>query len=322
MGNVPMNRTDFTSVDDILADELARADRALSGVAPVISHLLDPSSETLVNDAILARVRGMLAHLSHTLLGAGLSPAQRGEIDASAIDALSSDLADIPAILSHLYCVAVEGLLTERLEQRFGIDPVLSPLVQELIASDQPTTAELAMRALTAQSRFMQSQGRMELALSELPAEIFAAVLKRFETFNPLSSSQDRQNSISEVRRNYDEAAGRIGLLSRLVVGMRNGAIAGLALDHAGFALFVSSLSELSGQPRNLAVISSHERQNARLALSLRAAGLEGEQIDRQLQLLGPASPHADNIADMSPERARAVLARSMTGEAFAVGAG
>lgn len=322
MGNVPMNRTGDSSVEAILADELARADRALSGVAPVIAHLLDPSGETLVNDAIIARVRGMLTHLSRALLGAGPVSARCGEIGLVQIDALANDLADDPAVLVHLYCVAIEGLLTTRLEQRLGIDPVLSPLVQELIASEHATTAELAMKTLAAQSRFVQSQKRMELALDELPAELFDAVLTRFENSDHSASGESRPVSISEMRRNYDEASSRLGLLNRLVATMRQGAMAGLALDHAGLALFTSCLSALSGQRRNLVMLSCHEHQNTRLALSLRAAGLEGEQIERQLQLLGPTSPHADHISGIPAERARVMLSRSYIGEDFAVGAG
>lgn len=321
MGSVPMNRNDSTAVEAILGDELARADRALRGVAPVISHMLVASGEALVNDAILARLRGMLAHLASSLLGAGLSNAQRGALDDRAIDALCEELALDQALLEHLYAMAVEGLLAERLESRLALDPVLSPLLQELIASDQPATAELAMRALAAQSRFMQSQARMELALGELPPEIFAGVLMQFERFSPEPAAPDQRRAIDHIRKTYDEGASRLGLLARLVSGMRRGARAGLVLEHAGVALFTSCLAEMSGQSRDLAVLSCHERQNARLALALRAAGSEGEAIESQLQVFGPVSSHADTIAAMPPERARAILAQSGLDQAFAVGA-
>ncbi len=321
MGSVPMNRTKSTSVEAILGDELARADRALLGVAPVISHLLDASGEALVNDAILARLRGMLAHLSRSLLGADRPTSERGSIELDTIDSLSEELARDPALLRHLYALAVEGLVTERLERTLSFDPVLSPLLQELIASDQPATAELAIKALTAQSRYLQSQGRMELELNELPADLFANVLELFEGAAPQIGVGEVSSAIAQVQRGYDEGASRIGLFARLVAGLRNGALAGLSLEHAGFPLFASCLANLSGQPRDLVVLSSHERQNARLVLSLRAAGLEGEEIERQLQILGPASPHADNIANMPSERAREMLAQSNAGDAFMAGA-
>ena len=58
-----------------------------------------------------------------------------------------------------------------------GIDPVLTGLVQELIASQDSGVSALAMQALAAQSRFVQSQRRMELPLGELPGDLFHKAL-------------------------------------------------------------------------------------------------------------------------------------------------
>ena len=66
---------------------------------------------------------------------------------------LGEALAGSSALLSHVHSLALEWQLTERLQSRIALDPVLPPLVQALIASPEPATAELAMQFLAAQAR-------------------------------------------------------------------------------------------------------------------------------------------------------------------------
>ncbi|MEO0057822.1 MAG: hypothetical protein RIT17_1295, partial [Pseudomonadota bacterium] len=233
MGDETMDLADGATVELILRDELARESRVLGSVVPVLRHLLASEGQRLVNDAILARVRGMLSDLAAQLIaaGAGHDPSLRHpDGDASqGRDALAEALAGDAALLAHCHALAAESQLAERLHQHHGIDPVLSPLLQELIASDEPVIAELAMSALAAQSRFIQSQRRMELPLGELPAELFHSLT---------ASHVHDGGATRSLLAAYDEGAGRLGLLARLVSAMRRGAIAALALDHAGLALF------------------------------------------------------------------------------------
>ncbi|MHA7818416.1 MAG: hypothetical protein ACX930_02090 [Erythrobacter sp.] len=308
MGNVSMDRTETTSVEAILKDELARGNRALRSVAPVISHMLEASGPSLVSDAIVARLRGMLADIARQLLVAGREGAGRGVVDPDDIDSLAEALAADSAIIGHLYALAMEGHLTDRLEHRASLDPVLSPLLQELIASDKPATAELAMNTLAAQSRFIQSQRRMELALAELPSELFLAVLTQFEAAKLAMDPPAISRALVALKRQYDEGAGRIGLLARLVSSMHGGAVASLQIEHAGLALFVSAIAGLTKQSRDLAVFACHEGQSARLAISLRAAGLGAEGIETQLILLGSGGGLPADMASMPPERAQALL--------------
>jgi hypothetical protein len=298
-----MDLTDLGTVDAILRDELSRESRALGSVVPVLRHLLVSEGQRLVSDAILARVRGMLSDIASQLLaaGAGRHPALRTGVssDADAVEDMADRLASEAALLAFCHALAAESHLAERLHQQRGIDPVLSPLLQELIASDTPAIAELAMNALAAQSRFIQSQRRMELPLGELPAELFHKILAGYAG----------KDALAALQQNYDEAASRIGLLARLVSAMRRGAIAGLALDHAGLALFASAFAALADQPRSHSVLACHEGQGARLALGLRAAGLEPEAIERQFLLIDPAAGLPRDLAELSPERARQLLA-------------
>jgi hypothetical protein len=301
MGEQTMDPAADYTAEALLADALTREVRALAAVVPVLRHLLGCETPALLSDAILARVRGMIADLSAQLLSivAGRDPAIRIPDAPERLDPLTERLMADEGLLAHCHALAAEGLIAERLQQRSAIDPVLSPLMQELIAAEDPAVASLAMSTLAAQSRFVQSQRRMELPLGELPAELFHRCL----------ASIPGSAALAQVQAGYDEAKSRIGLLARLVAAMRRGAVAALALDHAGLALFASALAEAARQPRAGVVLACHEGQGMRLALLLRAAGQGGASIERQLGLVGPAAHLPRALADLTPGRAAALLA-------------
>lgn len=306
MGNETMDLAADHAVEAFLRDELARKARALAAVVPVLRHLLSSDADALVSDATLARVRGMIHDLAAQLLAAeaGRDPVTRGSgfEDPAALEQLASRLMPDETLLGHCHALAAESLIAGRLQQRHALDPVLSPLLQELIASEDVDVASLAMGALAAQSRFVQSQRRMELPLCELPAELFHALVAQMQASAPDSTALVR------LQAGYDEAATRIGLLARLVAAMRRGAVAGLALDHAGLALFASTLGVAARIPREEAVLACHEGQGLRLALLLRAAGLMPSAIERQLLLVEPAGRLPRGLAEMSPEYAATLV--------------
>jgi hypothetical protein len=300
MGEVTMDLAADATVEAILRGGLAREVRALASVVPVLRHLLGAPTQGLVSEAIIARVRGMILDLAAQLIAAeaGCDPATRApDADPEALDSLSESLMADEALLSHCHALAAEGLIAERLMQRHAIDPVLSPLLQELIAAEDPAVASLAMATLAAQSRFVQGQRRMELPLGELPAEQFHAVIARIS------------GGAGSLQAAYDEGASRLGLLARLVGGMRRGALAALGLEHAGPALFTTALANETRSLRAEAVLACHEGQSLRLALLLRAAGLAPAAIGRQMLLTDPAARLPDAIAALSSERAAALLA-------------
>lgn len=308
MADLALDRTETTSVEAILRDELTRANRALSGVAPVISHLLESPGQTLVSDATMARLRGMLHDIAKQLSEAVMGSHAANEIDPLMLDDLADALASNADLLHHLYALSIEGQITERLAQRSSIDPVLSPLVQELVASDQPEVAELAMAALAAQSRFIQHQRRMALPIGELPAELFLSTLQAMRK-SALFDDGEAKQAAKALKKAYDEATGRIALHARLVTSMRTGAIAALNLDHSGFCLFATALASLTRQSREITVIACHERQAARLALSLRAGGLAADGLERQFGLLQPGCLLPQGISELPQDRAAALLA-------------
>jgi len=286
------------STGHTLAHEVARSARTAKAALPVLRHLLASDGPALVNEAVVARVRGMLRDLAAQIIagGRGTLAAGEGTTDAG-VDTLAESLARNDALLAHVHALALEGQLAERFEQRLSLDPVLSPLLQELIASDDPLVAELAMTTLAAQARFLQSQRRMELPLHELPADLLRAAIGH-------GASADHA-----VLASYDESATRLALLARLVKAMRRAVVACLAFDRAGLALFAEGLAAQAGIARSHAVLACHEGQAARLALALRAADCDLAGIERQLMLISAPGPELREIAALTTQQARARLA-------------
>jgi hypothetical protein len=288
-----------------LAAELARSQSAAIATLPVLRHLLASDGPSLVSEAVVARVRGMLRDLAAQLYAGGRGALAVSDQAAPQLDPLVAGLSAHAPLLAHIHTLALESQLAERFEQRLSLDPVLSPLLQELIASDDQAVAELAMNTLAAQTRFMQSQRRMELPLEELPADLFHAALHIGEGLAHPRSAPGR----SALMAAYDEGATRLSLLERLIVAMRRAVVACLAFDRAGLALFAQGLSALSGMARADAIHACHEQQAPRLALGLRAAGFDLPAIERQMLLIAVPGPWLADIAAITPLEARARLA-------------
>lgn len=290
-----------------LAAELARSDRGAAAVIPVLRHLLASEGASLVNEAVVARVRGILNNLARQIYSgerAQMPPTAEAE---DALDVLTNRLASDEALLSQIHNLALEGHLADRFEQRLSLDPVLSPLLQELIASDDAGVAELAMQTLAAQARFIQGQRRMEFPLEELPAELLG---KAIDMADGLCHPESAANLV-RLQSNYDEAVTRLGLLKRLVAAMRNAVVACLAFDRAGLALFASGLSAQTGESRQQAVLSCSEQQPMRLAVALRAAGLGMPGIEKQLLMIGAMNSDLSALGEITPLQAKHQLAGS-----------
>lgn len=307
MGTPTADLASHHAAGDALSGELARAAQGLASAIPVLRHLLVSEAPSLLGEVVVARVRGMLNDLAGQLYsGRRIAPSVPGSGPAAeAVAAIEARLIAEEALLAHLHALALESHLAERFEQRLSLDPVLSPLLQELIASDDPVVAELAMGVLAAQTRFMQSQRRMELPLSELPADLFALAMKCGQDLaHPGAGS-----ALATCKDHYDEAATRSGLFVRLITAMRRAVIATLSFERAGLALFASGLAAASGQTRNAVVLACHEAHGATLALSLRAAGLDLAAVERQVMLISVLTPGVSEAAGLGVSDARARLA-------------
>ena len=306
------------SAEAELRQALARGDAAVAGVGPVLRHLLVADEPALFSEEVVARVRAVLAGLAGQLchavtvahgLDAPLPP------EDPAVARLARHLAEVPGLLAHVHALALEAQLAAALQARIGLDPVLSPLVQALVASDQQETAAGAMRFLAAEARYVRQIGAMHLPLGELPPELLHGALTALrETLGGAGGrlhpdfAACAEPAAEAVRAGYDESTSRAGLSARLVTGLGGGLIAALQLPHAGVALFASALALACHTERAGVVLALQGGQHLRLALMLRAAGLRTAAINENLAALD-APPAPEALSGLDAPRAARLLA-------------
>lgn len=316
---------------EALRSALARGDTAMGRIGPILGHLLATREHSLFSDEIVARVRGMLTHLAWQILrvqAEATGVKAREEFAADHGEAFSEHLFGVPALVAHCHALALEWQLTMRLEETAALDPVLSPLLQSLVGHDDPTLASAGMAVLAAQARFAQTQRRMELPVSELPGDLVHELLLCWRAFNGgLDGSPERVSMKSSyaleessdalvraegrIRSGFDEAAGRLSLLDRVVTALGRSASEALVIDQAGVAVLLSALALRSGQARDIVAVSTNERQQARLALGLRAAGLKPQDIEAQMLRVHPDRAPPEGLADIGTREALQILSRS-----------
>lgn len=297
------------SAEAALREELARGDAVLDSATPVMRHLLAGAQHAIFADEIVARVRGATFDVARQLLDAiaEVSTGERGGYDQAELDGIVAAVAALPGFLGHAHALAIEWQLAERLQSRLALDPTLPPLLQALLASDQPTTSALAMNLLAAQARFAQAQRRMALPLRELPADLLHGALTIARTLGQPKAAAAAAEA--KIREEYDESRTRLALAARLVTEMGGGAVAALSLTHAGLAIFATAAAMASGQDRDLVLLAATEGQALRLALTLRAAGLQPGAIEEQLVALHPAEALPPEWTRVGKERAAELLA-------------
>lgn len=306
-GQIPSSAA---TVEQAMRDELAEGNGALAATQPILSMLLTNRDQSLFSDEVIARVRGMMAHVAQQVLLACAEAGLQGD-PAALMDQAHEDLTQLllgdVAILSHAHALTQEFALSEQLHRRSGIDGVLSPLLQELAANSDADLAASAMRVIAAQARFLQHMRRMELPLGELPGDLFHKALLLMQ--NLLDDDAIATTAGTALRAGYDEAEGRLAQLSRLVSALGPRAPRALVVDHAGPALFATALGMASAQDRNLVLLSFGENQLARLALALRAAGLGQGALEEQFIYLHPDALLPEGFDALTPARAATILA-------------
>ncbi len=319
MTSVPDTILADQPVDAALRAELARGDMALSTLTPVLTHFLNTHDRSLFSDSIIARVRGMLRSASHRLLRVEAEEIGANDMFAYAearADALGEELARHAAFLGHCHALAIEWQLADRLRGRNGIDPVLSPLLQSLVASEDAELADAAMGTLAAQARFIEQQKRMEMPLAELPEDQFANFISVWRRQRE-DLSEDLATAVEgRIRQMRAANEARLSLLDRTISGLGQRADVALSLTHAGAALFLTALAHRAGQERDIAVVSTNDRQLVRFALSLRAAGLSAAETRAQLRCLHPDATMPATIEQVGTADARALLESSPYGHA------
>jgi hypothetical protein len=313
MMSATKTETSVESVETLLRDELAQGDAMISTATPILRHLLANDDQALFSDEVVARVRGMLTDVARQLLHAhaqAASIADRASFLAEHEDGLAALLIDEPDMLAHVHALTLEAKLALQLQERCNIDAVLSPLLQELVASRDDVLAGSAMAVIAAQARFIQQHRRMILPVGELPGELFHKALLALRA----QAGDDDAAVAAEraLREDFDEAHCRLGLLSRLVMRMGKTATRTLDLNNAGLAVFATALAMASDQPRPVTVLAFSDRQFARLALALRAAGLKQPAVEEQFLFLHPGVELPEGFDKLSADRASLLLASSV----------
>lgn len=308
--------TSVESVERLLRDELAQGDTMLSTATPILRHLLVNEDQALFSDEVVARVREMMTDVARQLLHARAEAsgiADRSTYLAEHEGALAEILFNEPAFLGHVHALTLEAQMALRLQSRSNIDPVLSPLMQELVASRDTAIAGTAMAVLASQARFIQHHHRMSLPIGELPGDLFHTSLLALRGYVG-DAGEAVANAERALRDVFDEGSARLGLLSRLVMRMGKSAPRALNVDLAGLAIFSTALAMASGQKRALTVLSLSDRQYARLALAMRAAGLKQPAVEEQFLYLHPDISLPDGFDVLSADRASVLLAGSGSG--------
>ncbi|HQS96028.1 MAG: hypothetical protein B7X90_01675 [Novosphingobium sp. 17-62-19] len=306
--------TDPETIEGLLRQDLFHADQAMLHMGPILRHLLQNDDRSIFSDEIIARVRGMLADVARQLVQAMGEAAGHADAAAWAREAgpgLAEMLAARQPLLYHLHMLAVEWQLTEKLHGSLGIDPVLTPLLQDVIASADPDLAARGMNLLAAQARFGQQVRRMQIPLAELPTSLHEIALATMQTYVGEDAAGKAAAEMSEItlRQRRAVAASRLDLLNHIISVLGPDRSAMLKLDHAGAALFLSGLAANAGLARETAIMCTTESQMPRLALSLVAANVRREGVVATFSALHPDIAVPAGIKLLDPARATALLA-------------
>ena len=304
MNDGPVHPDGAKNAEVALREQLARSDAAAAVILPTLRHLITADDTSVPSDEILARVRGMLADIVESLLVAG---GDTGSVDRALAESLAGTLAESSCLLSHLHAVALEWQLAERLRLRLALDPVVSPLLQTLIASPERNVRDQALAYLKMQARWCQAQGHMKLPLQELNEVVLHDVLDALSSCG--ADVAERAKIV--IHQSHQDGANRQALASRVMQGLGGEDQSALSLADAGVSLFLSALALKSGQPRDTVILSTQEGQVARLALFLLYAGLGHSEIEGQVLALHAEAMLPVEFERLDAEHAGALLSSS-----------
>jgi hypothetical protein len=291
--------------DHPLREALARGERLHAQSAPALRHLLAALDHSLIAEAVVAQVRGLVADLARQLVAArSRSSTTQALHEAMLVRLLAED-----ELRAHCQALSLEWRLAQALEAELAIDPVLSPLVQAWVAQADAATGSLAMAALAAQARFAQAQRRMELPIAELPAELFGLVLAVAAEVIPEDPPSATAHGEARLRAEYDEAATRLALLARLAQDAEAHTAKAVTIEDAGVALWLSALAGRSGESRDRTACAAADPNLGRLLLTLRAAGVAPLEAERQALRVQPDAHLPRGLEDLGTREAAQWLA-------------
>ncbi|QWC58084.1 hypothetical protein F7D01_14320 [Erythrobacter sp. 3-20A1M] len=278
---------------EALRDALREERRASEWAAQALPRLIAGGDQLLGQD-IVARVEGMVASLADQLANA-LRTEDRQEFAAQ----IRGELAFDTELVAFLHALAMEFRATARLSRDAGLDRVAPPELRALSSGNSPTPSRLASSAIGAQARYLGDMIAMRLPLPELPAEMFDRLVSRLDVCD----------AAGPLRAGYEEGETRLTLLSRL-------ATSGPAFDRpamdcrrSGLALFLTRLADGSGLDRTSISLALGSPSFTRLALAMRASGMDIADIGCQCALLAPYASLPAALEDVEPEEAKTIIA-------------
>ncbi|MBF9150087.1 hypothetical protein [Novosphingobium jiangmenense] len=310
--------TDTSAIEMLLRDDLTHADQVMVHMGPILRHLLQNDDSSIFSDEIIARVRGMLADIARQLIEAidkasDLGSPLAGKAEPAA--RLAEMLGGSQALLHHLHMLAVEWQLTEKLRVRIGLDPVLTPLLQDLIASADPDVAARGINLLAAQARFGQCMRRMQIPLSELPRDLHHIAMMTMQALiaDDAAGLAVAGTAQAALRQNRSTSVSRLDLLDHLTRQLGGDIPLALSPDRAGVALFLTALAFGASVSREMATMCTTESQMARLALALCAAGSGRSGLLGAFSVIHPDVALPEAVESIVPDRAAAILASSLS---------
>ena len=306
------------SVERVLRDELVRGDAMIATARPILRHLLANDDHALFSDEMIARVRGMMTRRRRA---AAVRPGRRrrsarprrlcrraaGRAGAGAVrghrvprprpcaDARGAADRAAAGAQRHRPGALAAGPGAGRGEGRRHGRRWRWPCSPRRRASAAPAADGAAARRA-----------------ARRPVPPGAAAAARAGRRGRRAGGRDAER---QLRDDYDEGAGRLGLIDPAGHGHGpEGARARWRSTTPGWRSSSTALAMASGQERDLVVLSFAERQFARLALALRAAGLKQQAVEEQFLYLHPDVALPDGFDDAARRPRRGAARRVAAG--------
>ena len=298
---------DAGTLRTLLAREVAQSQSSEA----ILPHLLADTDDSLHTEALVAQMRGLLMYLGEAVLG--ILAGATGERTCEAFmarfhDPFVAGLMRCRPVVAHVHELSLEASLVRRLSDRLALDSALSPLLQDLIGDDSAPIASAAMAVLAAQTRADRTMRRLELSPSELPLEALEAVIATAWQELDDVSEEAFHRAQQKLLGGFDESATRLSLFERLYALTADRGADWLQVERAGPALFLTGLAQSTRQSRYDIAKACTIRSQARLALSLRAAGFRAEPIERQCELIALDNSPIGRLDDIGTREAEQML--------------
>lgn len=276
--------------EDLLGAALLQESASGDAVQKTLRDFLAAETSMPFNDDVLARIRGTLTSAVREVIDRLSVEESLAEHVSGLGPPLFCRFAENRSLLSHVNAIVHEWQVVDRLDRQLAIDPTMPPLVERLIRSEDGGFKALALSWVQAQARWYSSLRQMQIAITELPAEIIYGIIADIQgcLFDLTGDVDAGGVAATVVRRCCNEAASRISLTSRLITHFGAESHNAFMVSSAGVSVFFSWLAMFSGQHRDDVAMRIGCGDAARLISVLMAAGLDAESATAHLMIFYP----------------------------------